>query len=241
MTPAQSLVPPLLPLTDALLDAETPIMTTIDAPADEPGAEPALPVGSFGGKITVVAGRRSLREAVRYLSTQSMLGFDTETKPMFIAGRRNNNTVALLQLTTDERAYLFRLNKIGLPRSIADLLASKDILKVGAAIHEDMRQLQAAFFFRPAGFVDIQRVVPFYGFVEKGVKKLAARILHVHISKNQQLSNWESPMLTRSQCLYAATDAWVCREIFLALQKERPLTDAEWKQVLKNPLKSPAP
>jgi ribonuclease D len=194
-----------------------------------------LPVMAFGGEIIVVDNRKQVNEAVGYLSAQLMLGFDTETKPMFVSGRRNNNTVALLQLTTDERAYLFRLNRIGLPRHIAELLANKNILKIGAAVHEDMRQLQAAYFFRPAGFIDIQRVVPCYGFAEKGVKKLAARILQIHISKNQQLSNWENPALSPSQCLYAATDAWVCREIFLALQRERPLTDAEWKQVMKNP------
>lgn len=197
--------------------------------------EPAVawPVGAFGGEIIVVDNREEVKEAVRYLSGQPTLGFDTETKPMFVSGRRNSNTAALLQLTTEERAYLFRLKKIGLPRGVAGLLADKGILKIGAAVHEDMRQLQAAYFFRPAGFVDIQRVAPCYGFAEKGVKKLAARILHIHISKNQQLSNWENAALSYSQCLYAATDAWVCREIFLALQRERPLTDAEWQQVMK--------
>ncbi|MDR1681367.1 MAG: 3'-5' exonuclease domain-containing protein 2 [Prevotellaceae bacterium] len=202
---------------------------------EEPYLEAAteLPVVAFGGEIIVVNSQQQVKEAASYLAAQPMLGFDTETKPRFVSGERNNNNVALLQLTTDERAYLFRLNKIGLPKRIADLLASKKIFKVGAAIHEDMRQLQAAYFFRPAGFVDIQRVAPCYGLAEKGVKKLAARILQIHISKNQQLSNWENPLLTRPQCLYAATDAWVCREIFLALQRERPLTDAEWKQVMR--------
>jgi ribonuclease D len=188
---------------------------------------PDLPLVYFNGKIVVVDNEKILQRAVQYLGTQAMIGFDTETKPMFIPGRRNGNPVALLQLSSDKRAYLFRLNKIGMPPALAALLANKTILKIGAAVHEDLRQLQALSSFKPAGFVDIQHIAQYYGIQDKALKKLAAIVLQIHISKNQQLSNWENIELTKSQCLYAATDAWVCREIFLRLQQIKSLTPAE--------------
>ncbi len=189
---------------------------------------PDLPLTHFEGKIVVVDTEKQEQKALEYLSSQKIIGFDTETKPMFIPGKRNGNPVALLQLSTDKRAYLFRLNKINFSTGMAQLMSNKKVLKVGAAIHEDLRQLEALQVFKPAGFVDIQRIVHHYGIEEKGLKKLAALVLQIHISKNQQLSNWENLELTKSQCLYAATDAWVCREIFLHLQKVKELTPAEY-------------
>jgi len=189
---------------------------------------PDLPLAHFEGRIVVIETEKQEQRAIKYLSDQKVLGFDTETKPMFIPGKRNGNLAALLQLATDKRAYLFRLNKLTLSPEMASLLANKKVLKVGAAIHEDLRQLQAIYPFKPAGFVDIQRIVHHYGIAEKSVKKLAALVLQIHISKNQQLSNWENEKLTKSQCLYAATDAWVCREIFQRLQKIKELAPAEY-------------
>ena len=46
---------------------------------------------------------------------------------------------------------------------------------------------------------------------------MAAIILGIRISKTQQLSNWEAESLSEAQCKYAATDAWVCREMYLKL------------------------
>jgi len=186
-----------------------------------------LPWVFFSGKIVVVDDEKQLQKAVEYLSTQPIIGFDTETKPLFIPGRRNGNAVALLQLSSEKRAYLIRLNKLRMTKELLALLSNKQVLKVGAAVHEDLRQLQSLCYFKPAGFVDIQHIVEYYGIQDKGLKKLAAVVLHIHISKSQQLSNWENEQLTKSQCRYAATDAWVCREIFLRLQKIKPLTPAE--------------
>ncbi|MDR1406166.1 MAG: 3'-5' exonuclease domain-containing protein 2 [Prevotellaceae bacterium] len=186
-----------------------------------------LPLTYFEGKITIVEEEKQMQKAIHYLNAQQTIGFDTETKPLFIPGKRNGNPVALLQLSTDRRAYLFRLNKLGMPAALVALMCNKRILKIGAAIHEDLRQLQVLAPFRAAGFIDIQRVVQYYGIQDKGLKKLAAIVLQIHISKSQQLSNWENPVLTKSQCRYAATDAWVCREIFLRLQKIKELTPAE--------------
>ncbi len=181
-----------------------------------------IPVVHFTGKIIIVERLRQVKEAVQYLSGQAIIGFDTETKPTFTAGERNRHTVALLQLASNERAYLFRLQKIGLPREIATILANKEILKVGAAIHDDIRMLQKVNKFTPENFVDLQKIISQYGIDDKGLKKMAAKVLGITISKRQQLSNWENAELTEGQVIYAATDAWVCREIYLNLiQRER--------------------
>ena len=184
--------------------------------------EAAAPV-HFTGKIIVVERLRQIKEAAKYLSAQSVIGFDTETKPTFTAGMRNMHKVALLQLATDECAYLFRLQKIGLPREITALLANKNVVKIGAAILDDIRLLQKLNRFTPNGFVDLQKIITQYGIEDKGVKKMAAKVLGITISKRQQLSNWENAELTDAQMVYAATDAWVCREIYLNLMKREKI------------------
>jgi ribonuclease D len=111
-------------------------------------------------------------------------------------------------------------------RRLCALLASDKIVKVGAAIHDDIRGLQKLREFIPASFVDLQKIVWEWGIRDKSVKKMAAIILGIRISKTQQLSNWEAETLSESQCKYAATDAWVCREMYLRLMRadRNPLT-----------------
>ena len=111
-------------------------------------------------------------------------------------------------------------------RRLCNILADPKIIKVGAAVHDDIRGLQKHRDFNAAGFVDLQKIVWEWGIRDKAVKKMAAIILGYRISKTQQLSNWEAEELSESQCKYAATDAWVCREMYLKLMKSE-----------KNPLK----
>ncbi len=173
---------------------------------------------SFNGEIIVVDTIKAVDAAVDYLSQQNMLGFDTETKPAFNAFESRIRKVALLQLSDDKRAYLFRLNKIGLPHEVISLLICPQILKIGAAIHDDIRTLNKLNAFQAENFIDLQKMVGDYGIEHKGLKKMAEIVLGIHISKGQRLTNWESEVLTESQQRYAATDAWVCREIFLKLK-----------------------
>ena len=186
-----------------------------------------LELASFQGEIHVID---SLGEefgaALRYLKQQKVLGFDTETRPTFSPDQRSNGT-ALLQLSGAEHAFLFRINKIGgIPRRLCAILANPNIVKVGAAIHDDVRGLQKFAGFQPQQFIDLQKIVWEYGIRDKSVKKMAAIILGVKISKAQQLSNWEAEHLSESQQRYAATDAWVCREMYLKLRQaeKAPLT-----------------
>ncbi len=186
----------------------------------------ALELASFPGEIVLVDREgEELDKAVRYLKRQQVLGFDTETRPTFSPDQHSTGT-ALLQLSGGGKAFLFRLKKIGLPRPLAAILANPNIVKVGAATLDDVRGLQKITPFSPRGFVDLQSIVNEYGIRDKSVKKMTAIILGVKISKAQQLSNWEADRLSESQQRYAATDAWVCREMYLKLlaSEKHPLT-----------------
>ncbi len=188
-----------------------------------------LEYASFPGKIQVIDSvGADFNKAVTYLRAQKIIGFDTETRPCF-AQNQPRYGVALLQLSGPGKAFLFRVNKMGMHRRLCNILADPKIIKVGAAVHDDIRGLQKRHDFVAAGFVDLQKIVWEWGIRDKAVKKMAAIILGCRISKTQQLSNWEAEELSESQCKYAATDAWVCREMYLKLMKseKNPLKEEE--------------
>ena len=176
-----------------------------------------LDFASFPGKIYVIDSvGAEFNRAIAYLRSQKIIGFDTETRPTFSPDQPRYG-VALLQLSGPDKAFLFRINKMGMHRRLCNLLASDKIVKVGAAIHDDILGLQRKHDFKPSQFVDLQKIVWEWGIRDKSVKKMAAIILGFRVSKTQQLSNWEAESLSEAQCRYAATDAWVCREMYLKL------------------------
>lgn len=187
----------------------------------------ALDFASFPGKIYVIDSvGAEFNRAIAYLRSQKIVGFDTETRPTFSADQPRYG-VALLQLSGPDKAFLFRINKMGVHRRLCNILASDKIIKVGAAIHDDIRGLQKQHDFIPSSFIDLQKIVCEWGIKDKSVKKMSAIILGFRVSKTQQLSNWEADRLSESQCKYAATDAWVCREMYLKLlsSEKNPLTE----------------
>ncbi|MFC2086757.1 3'-5' exonuclease [Bacteroidota bacterium] len=171
-----------------------------------------LPLVKFEGNIHIIQDSRVLKKALKILEKKKILGFDTETKPSFKKGKKNN--VALLQLSTCKDAYLFRLNYMGLPEELACFLENHSIAKVGAAIKDDLKELQHLRKFEANNFIDLQKFVKDFGIENNGLKKMSAIILHKRISKSQQTSNWENNPLTQAQINYAATDAWICFEIY---------------------------
>jgi len=171
-----------------------------------------LPFFSYDGEIVIVDTKDKLRDAFKYLSQFPFLGFDTETKPSFKKGHINQ--VALLQLSTHERAFLFRLNRQDLSRKIISLLVNPSILKAGVAIRDDIKVLQTKKRFIPAGFIELQDEAKNRGIECFSLKKLAGLVLGIRISKAQQLSNWEADELTEPQMRYAATDAWLSFKIY---------------------------
>jgi ribonuclease D len=175
----------------------------------------SLPYKIFPGAIHLIESQSGCDSIRHFISNEPVLGFDTETKPSFKKGR--NHQVALLQLATHDQAFLFRLNKMRLPTFIIRLLEDENITKVGVALKDDLTGLKRIMPLSPSGFIDLQQFVKSFGVEDNGLKKLAANILGVRISKKSQTSNWEQDELTQSQLEYAATDAWVCHQIYQKL------------------------
>lgn len=178
-----------------------------------------LPKAVFNGDIFVVSTEVELQKHLPRLIKDNIIGFDTETKPTFKKGQLNG--IALLQLATPDIALLIKVKEVGLPVDLIKVLESPRILKIGAAIRDDNRGLQKLVRFTPAGFIDLQSIVSDFGIDSLSVRNLAAIVLGQKVSKSQQLSNWDAPVYTDAQQQYAAIDAWVCREIYLKLLKNR--------------------
>lgn len=174
-----------------------------------------LELSWFRGEIVVVEDYDTFNRVISRFNGSKLLGFDTETKPVFRKGRRNE--VSLIQLSTNDLACLFRINKIGLPDRLLKVLSDPAIIKAGVAIHDDLRFLKNVQKFNPEGFVDLQPFVKEFGIQSSGLKKLTAIILGFRISKRQQVTDWEADQLTEAQQVYAATDAWVCHQIYSKL------------------------
>ncbi|HNW56159.1 MAG TPA: 3'-5' exonuclease [Bacteroidales bacterium] len=169
----------------------------------------------FKGEIVVVDNLETYHNVIPRLQGSDLLGFDTETKPSFRKGHKND--VSLIQLSDENLACLFRINKIGFPRELVDLLSDTSVQKVGVAVHDDIRYLKVINKFNPGGFIDLQDFVKDYGIQSAGLKKLTAIVLGFRISKRQQVTDWEAEQLTEAQQIYAATDAWACHQIYRKL------------------------
>ena len=172
----------------------------------------ALPVVEFPGRIITILTAGEAERAVDYLLTQPILGIDTETRPAFRKGKTYK--VALLQVSTHDTCFLFRLNRIGVTPAIIRLLENTTVPMVGLSLSNDLLSLHHRADFKPGMFVDLQNEVGRLGIQDQSLQKLYANLFHEKISKRQRLTNWEADALTNRQCLYAATDAWTCSRLY---------------------------
>lgn len=179
-----------------------------------------LPKAVFPGRIFVVHTEAEARKAVDYLNTHVLVGVDTETRPSFRKGA--SNKVALLQISTYDTCFLFRLNYLGLPDFLEEFLQN-DVLKIGLSLKDDFAVLRKRNQLDPrlGNWVELQDYVPHFGIEEKSLQKIYALLFGQKISKSQRLSNWENDTLTEAQQLYAATDAWACVRIYEYLEELR--------------------
>lgn len=171
----------------------------------------------FDGHIEVIVSERDAERSVKFLMKQPILGFDTETRPSFSRGKMNK--VALLQVSTNDVCFLFRLNRIDIPQCLVRLLEDKKITKVGLSWHDDLRALNGRKSFRAGTFVELQDMAGQMGIVDISLQKLYANIFGQKISKGQRLTNWEADDLTEAQKKYAATDAWACIRLYEEMQR----------------------
>ncbi len=173
---------------------------------------PELPRVLFDGRIIVVLTPEEAEKAVDYLMKSEVLGFDTETKPVFKRGKQNK--VALLQVSNEDTCFLFRLNRIGLCPAVIRLLETTEVKKIGLSWHDDLASLHKRGDFEAKGFFELQDHMKELGILDMSLAKLYANIFGERISKREQLSNWESDVLTEKQKGYAATDAWACVRLY---------------------------
>lgn len=184
-----------------------------------------MPKVSFEGNIKVVNTEKEAEQAIAYLNNSFVLGIDSETKPSFTKGKTHK--VALLQIATDECCFLFRLNKIGFPKGLIELLENPAIVKIGLSLKDDFLAMHKRVPFNQQSCVELQDFVKSFGIQDKSLQKIYAILFGKKISKSQRLSNWEAETLTSSQQLYAATDAWTCLNIYNLLQKLQQTGDYE--------------
>ncbi|MBP7965564.1 MAG: 3'-5' exonuclease domain-containing protein 2 [Paludibacteraceae bacterium] len=177
-----------------------------------------LPIVTTTGDIVVVKTDKEADYIVSQLMQETVLGFDTETRPSFVKDVRYK--VSLLQLATQDTCYLFRLNFIQEHEGLKKILESSEIKKIGLSVHDDFMSLNKWMRVCPKNFIELQKYVGAFGIEEKSLQKIYAIVFSEKISKRQQLSNWEAPILSPQQQTYAAIDAFACREIYLELQKQ---------------------
>jgi ribonuclease D len=171
-----------------------------------------LPLGKFEGDIVIIDQISQIAAAFEKINQFSFVGFDTETKPVFVRGE--SNKVSLLQIAIPDQVFLVRIHLTGLTKEIIDFFENDQIKKLGVGLRDDLIFLQRIAPFEPAGFIELNQMVNTLEIEANGLRKLAAIILGFRISKNAQVSNWEAPILNEKQLVYAATDAWVCLEMF---------------------------
>lgn len=179
----------------------------------------SLPAASYSGAIVLVDSEESAVKAVEQLRKERILGFDTETKPSFKRGLINK--VSLLQLSTHDTCYLFRLNHIGLLPAVKELLENDNILKIGLSIHDDFHNLNKLCPIDPKGFVDLQPFVKKFKIIDNSLSRIYGILFNKRISKGQRLTNWEADTLTPNQQSYAALDALACIQIYEYLNAEQ--------------------
>jgi ribonuclease D len=178
-----------------------------------------LPVGGFRGEIILIYTKKKAEDAAENLLRHEVLGFDTETKPVFKKGQRQN-PIALIQLSTERTAYLFRVNETGMTPGLRRVLESPDILKVGQALKYELATMKRELGVKGAGFIDMLDIAHKLETEPKSVRGLAALFLGIRIIKSMQVTNWERHRLSAKQKMYAATDAWACLEVYKELKRK---------------------
>jgi len=197
--------------------SKAPLFSRVNITNDEINA---LPLHAFDGTVNVIHDKDQLPAIFNEISKYKIVGFDTETKPVFVKGQRHH--VALMQIALTDRVYLIRIKVTGITPEIVAFLENDRILKVGVGVRDDIKALQVLKKFTAAGFVELADMARNAGLEVESVKKLTALLLGFRISKSAQTSNWEADRLDAKQISYAATDAWVCLNIYRKLTGDLP-------------------
>lgn len=170
-------------------------------------------LASFPGQIHVIDTLEEVDAAFEYLNKQTVVGFDTENKPVFFS-RVEPPEVSLVQISTTTDAYLFRTNLIDFPEPLCQFIANPNIFKIGLSLKDDYKLMRRRTAIEPKGFVELQKLCPGYGIKDAGLQRIYAILFNERISKSQRLTNWEADKLSPKQQGYAALDAYACLRIY---------------------------
>lgn len=176
-----------------------------------------LPIRKYEGPVQLVASERELERAAPAILREKVVGLDTETRPAFVKGQ--SYLPSLVQVAASSAVYLFPLRNPGLFGALSGILESAEVVKAGIGLADDLKGLKKIFPFEPRNTLDLSAVARAEGFQQSGVRALAARLLGFRVTKGLATSNWAKSHLSSKQIAYAATDAWVCREIYLSFQR----------------------
>ncbi len=177
----------------------------------------ACPIARWKGPVSVVRTREELATAMRKLAGDSLLGFDTETRPAYTKGE--SYPPSLLQLANEKEVFIFQFKHLRFAKPLRDILADPAIIKAGVSLDYDIRELKKMSHFKAEGFVDLGDLAKKKGIKNHGLRGLAAVLLGCRIAKGAQTSNWARDVLTKHQIQYAATDAWIGRKLYLTLEQ----------------------
>lgn len=177
----------------------------------------ACPITRWTGPVSVVQTREELATALRKLAGQTLLGFDTETRPAYTKGE--SYLPSLLQLASETEVFIFQFNHLNLAKPLKKILSDPAIIKTGVSVANDISELKKLSHFKAQGFVDLGDLAKNNGIKNHGLRGLAAVLLGFRITKGAKTSNWAKNVLTRHQIQYAATDAWIGRRLYLALEQ----------------------
>ncbi len=172
----------------------------------------SLPVIKYNGKIEVIDSPAKLDRSISSIKSEKIFGFDTETRPAFKKGQ--SYPVSLIQIALHDIVYIIQIKKSGFQQSLVDFLEDHAKIKAGIALHDDIVKLKKSRAFEPGGFTDLSRLASQKEIIQTGLQALTARYMGQRITKGAQTSNWSRKILMENQKIYAATDAWLCLQIY---------------------------
>ena len=176
-----------------------------------------LPIRRYEGSVRLVAAPPDLQRAMQDIGQESVVGFDTETRPAFRPGE--SYPPSLVQFATAGAVYLLQVQQQDYSAAMREIFSSAKVIKAGVSVTDDLRNLKKLFEFEERAVVDLGKVAKRHGLKQTGVRNLAGIFLGTRIPKGAKTTNWAARRLTPQQIAYAATDAWACRELYLRFKQ----------------------
>ncbi|MES2130023.1 MAG: 3'-5' exonuclease [Pseudomonadota bacterium] len=166
-------------------------------------------------RVRMVRSDKDAAEALAALSSMDVVGFDTESKPTFLKGEVSTGP-HLVQLATDDMAYLFQIGAAPAVDVLRAVLESAAILKVGFGLSDDIKRLRIKLGIDAANVLDLSTALRRGERNTLGAKTAVARYFGQKLQKSKKITttNWALPRLSEKQILYAADDAHVALRIY---------------------------